>query len=102
MGFQKRTEDFTCETCGAENRGTGYTNHCSVCLWSKHVDIEPGDRAATCGGLMRPLRIEGTQQRYRIVHQCERCGYEKVNDTALADDAQALVQLASLRGKNVV
>jgi hypothetical protein len=35
-----------------------YRNHCPACLWSKHVDVQPGDRAATCRGLMRPDRVE--------------------------------------------
>jgi len=50
--FQKRIEDFVCERCGAFVKGTGYTDHCPECLWSKHVDVNPGDREAECGGLM--------------------------------------------------
>ena len=32
----------------------GYTsrNHCPFCLWSLHVDENPGDRACECGGEM--------------------------------------------------
>ncbi|MEK7158524.1 MAG: RNHCP domain-containing protein, partial [Patescibacteria group bacterium] len=43
--FQRRVEDFTCESCGAQVTGDGYTNHCPQCLVSKHVDVYPGDRA---------------------------------------------------------
>ena len=50
--FIKVKEDFVCEHCGAEVKGDGYTNHCPKCLWSKHVDVHPGDRAAECGGMM--------------------------------------------------
>ncbi|MFN2146641.1 MAG: RNHCP domain-containing protein, partial [Anaerolineales bacterium] len=35
--FQRRIEYFICEHCGAEVSGVGFTNHCPVCLWSKHV-----------------------------------------------------------------
>ena len=56
--FQKHTEDFTCEHCGAFLQGNGYTNHCSRCLWSKHVDNSPGDRANSCRGLMKPIAVE--------------------------------------------
>jgi len=42
--FQKRIENFTCEKCGLFVKGTGYTDHCPNCLWSKHMDINPGDR----------------------------------------------------------
>jgi len=51
--FQKKKEDFKCEKCGREVIGTGYTNHCPDCLWSKHVDVNPGDRQSKCLGLDR-------------------------------------------------
>jgi hypothetical protein len=44
--FQRCKEDFRCGHCGHLERGDGYTNHCTACLWSAHVDIQPGDRAA--------------------------------------------------------
>ena len=28
-----------------------------ICLWSRHLDVEPGDRSADCGGIMEPLAI---------------------------------------------
>lgn len=93
--FQKRTEDFVCEHCGAHVTGTGYTNHCPKCLWSKHVDVHPGDRAESCGGMMEPIRVEGTTDAYRIVHHCQRCGLERKNDTAQNDDSEALIDLAA-------
>lgn len=95
-------EDFVCDQCGAPNTGTGYTNHCAHCLWSKHVDVAPGDRAATCGGRMRPVRLEGTAARYRILHRCEKCGHEKMNDAAENDSPEALVELARIRARGVV
>lgn len=42
--FTKTVEDFICAHCGTHVRGNGYTNHCPECLWSKHVDNNPGDR----------------------------------------------------------
>ena len=70
--FQKRTEDFTCENCGFFVKGTGYTNHCSKCLYSKHVDITPGDRQAMCGGLMKPISLEQKHGEVFIVHKCAK------------------------------
>ena len=55
--FSKCVEDFTCEECGSPIEGNGYTNHCPNCLYSKHVDINPGDRKSTCGGIMAPIRV---------------------------------------------
>ena len=76
--FQKRKEDFTCDHCGLAVSGTGYTNHCPRCLWGKHVDVHPGDRAATCGGLMEPIGVSLEHGSYRILHRCVACGREFV------------------------
>ncbi len=94
MSFKRTIEDFTCEHCGTSVVGDGYTNHCPRCLWSKHVDIEPGDRAAHCGGSMRPKTIEGASPDYRIVHTCEVCGYTRVNNVHKNDDIQAVLAIA--------
>ena len=92
--FQRRIEDFRCEHCGTFVKGDGYTNHCPKCLWSKHVDIHPGDRANTCGGLMRPIRTEGTVAAYSIVHDCVRCGATARNTFGKNDNVEALLDTA--------
>lgn len=97
MGFQRKKEDFTCAHCGAAVIGNGYTNHCPQCLWSKHVDVMPGDRAEACGGLMRPVRIEGATPGYTIIHKCERCGAERRVRTVEGDSPDALIALAKAR-----
>jgi hypothetical protein len=91
--FQRTKEDFACEHCGAHVEGDGYTNHCPKCLWSKHVDINPGDRSSSCGGMMEPVAIEGSTPRYRILHRCAACGFEKRNDMHPSDDMQAALAL---------
>ena len=54
-------DTFTCKVCGRlctpENAGSGHRNHCPNCLSSLHVDIEPGDRASDCGGIMEPIAV---------------------------------------------
>ncbi len=73
--FQKRKENFVCEKCGAKNIGDGFTNHCSKCFFSKHVDIFPGDRFESCGGLMEPYDIETSKGgKHIIIHKCLECG----------------------------
>lgn len=75
--FQKNDSGFICAHCGKEVLPLGYTsrNHCPFCLYSLHVDIHPGDRANSCGGALRPIRVEPDPRRgYIIVHRCERCG----------------------------
>lgn len=98
MTFIKVVEDFTCDKCGFAVKGGGYTNHCPHCLWSKHVDVNPGDRAAVCGGLMEPVAIEGSSPEYRILHRCIHCGFERRNLSSSDDDSQALIAIAKKRG----
>ena len=47
-------DTFTCKFCGRtvvpEGAGSSHRNHCPYCLASQHLDIEPGDRLADCGG----------------------------------------------------
>ena len=92
--FQRRAEDFVCEHCGTAVHGTGYTNHCPKCLWSKHVDVHPGDRGEKCGGMMEPVRIEGGTPDYAVVHRCVRCGMERRNRADTSDEPAALVAVA--------
>lgn len=40
-----------------EGAGSSHRNHCPNCLYSLHVDITPGDRAADCGGIMEPVAV---------------------------------------------
>ncbi|MEI6843317.1 MAG: RNHCP domain-containing protein [bacterium] len=91
--FIKNKEDFVCEKCGFAVQGNGYTNHCPQCLWSKHVDVHPGDRAESCGGMMEPIRVEVKKGEYTIIHKCERCGLERPNKAVKDDNFQMLVQI---------
>jgi rubrerythrin len=93
--FQRRTEDFMCENCGHQVVGSGYTNHCPVCLWSKHVDVNPGDREETCQGMMEPIQVEAQKDEYRILHRCLKCGVEHWNKAAKEDDFEVLLQIAA-------
>lgn len=102
MAFLRKKEDFVCEHCGAVVVGSGYTNHCPECLWSKHVDIEPGDRAATCGGLMEPVAVSCVADRYRMTHRCIICGYEKINDSVPEDHFDALLSVVQQINKDIV
>ena len=58
--FTKRKENFICENCGHFVVGNGFTNHCPNCFFSKHVDINPGDRLCSCNGLMKPIEYNNT------------------------------------------
>lgn len=91
--FKRNVEDFVCEHCEENVRGDGYTNHCSKCLWSKHVDISPGDRSAKCGGLMEPTGLELKKGEERIVHKCQKCGKIQPNRVSEADSRDTINKL---------
>jgi hypothetical protein len=97
--FQRTIEDFVCGDCGFPVQGTGYTNHCPRCLWSRHVDEMPGDRLSPCGGLMEPISVEVRGNTYRILHRCQKCGKEKWNQASPADDFDRLLAIAEGWGK---
>ncbi len=83
--FSKNDGGFRCEHCGKEVLPLGYTsrNHCPFCLWSLHLDVNPGDRASHCGGEMRPVKAEPDPKKgYILTHRCEKCGALRRNKTA--------------------
>ncbi len=90
-----------CANCGHTVKGTGYTNHCPKCLWSKHVDKNPGDRAESCGGMMAPVGIETKKGEYVLVHRCQTCGHKKRNNASPGDDFDELIRIAALRGLSI-
>lgn len=92
--FKKVIENFVCEKCGTEVKGNGFTNHCPKCLWSKHVDNDPGDRESNCGGMMEPINFfkEGTD--FVLVHKCIVCDIEKRNKFVANDNFDVAVEIS--------
>ena len=94
--FTHKNDGFTCENCGAlvpPAEGT-CRNHCTVCLCSKHVDVNPGDRAANCGGIMKPVSYElkgGVP--VRLINVCQKCGFTRPNKIADDDDRSVIFDL---------
>ena len=89
--FTKNDSPFVCANCGKEvlPMGTSSRNHCPFCLCSLHVDINPGDRANECGGIMRPIRSEpDAKHGFVIIHKCDKCGEVRRNRAALNAKAQ--------------
>lgn len=91
--FQRRKENFICGHCGFAVLGSGYTNHCPKCLYSKHVDIHPGDRAELCQGLMKPIAAEMDHGEYIITHRCESCRAVRKNKSVPEDDFEQIIKL---------
>lgn len=93
--FKRQIEDFVCEQCGAEVKGDGFTNHCSKCLYSKHVDIFPGDRAESCGGLMKPISADESGGEWSVIHKCLKCGKEQKNKISPLDNFDEVVKISA-------
>lgn len=93
--FQRTTEDFICEVCKSQVIGNGYTNHCPKCLYSKHVDINPGDRNAQCQGIMTPKSFESKSGSLKVVHVCKKCGKVKKNKISDVDDLDTVRKIMS-------
>ncbi|MDC7246085.1 MAG: RNHCP domain-containing protein [Sphaerochaetaceae bacterium] len=92
------TDDFICLHCGypvsSRAWGTKHRNHCPNCLWSRHVDIKPGDRACLCRGEMEPIALwEGVDGELKVLHRCRTCGTIKANRVAGDDNFDALTRL---------
>ena len=94
--FTMRDEEFICENCGQLVSPLGYTarDHCPHCLYSKHVDIMPGDRANPCKGLLLPTCIEKFKDTYKIIFKCEKCGNVHKNIIANDDNMDLVIELS--------
>ena len=101
--FSKNDNGFICENCKREVLPLGYTsrNHCPFCLCSLHVDINPGDRANPCRGILRPISAEPDPKKgYIILHKCSKCGEIHRNKAAheakvQPDDIMYLIELTA-------
>ena len=94
--FTMKDEKFICENCGHEVDKLNYTarDHCPYCLYSKHVDINPGDRLNTCQGLLKPIGIEKFKNSYKIIYKCIKCGELHKNIIANDDNMDLIISLS--------
>lgn len=89
--FTDRNESFICVNCKAVVLPSSKScrNHCPSCLHSVHLDVNPGDRSANCGGTMIPIAVDyNSKKGYQIVHECTICGHKQRNIAALDDELQ--------------
>ncbi|MDE5830523.1 MAG: RNHCP domain-containing protein [Clostridia bacterium] len=100
--FTEIDEGFICENCGKKVEKLGYScrNHCTHCLFSKHVDINPGDREETCHGLLEPIDIEiNSKKGYVIVFKCIKCGKIRKNKVAEDDNMDLIYRIIRNKSK---
>lgn len=92
-------ESFTCKVCGRlvvpNGAGSDHRKHCPYCLTSIHLDIEPGDREADCGGAMEPVAVWVRKNgEWAIIHRCKICGALSSNRIAADDNPMKLMSIA--------
>jgi hypothetical protein len=102
-GLRGRTSadgpSFRCVNCrvdvAASAMGTAHRNHCPACLWSRHVDESPGDRASDCLASMEPIAItvRGDGE-WVLIHRCRLCDVMHSNRIAGDDNPLLLLRLA--------
>ena len=94
--FTMKDEEFICEQCNKLVSKLNYTarDHCPYCLYSKHVDINPGDRQNTCLGLLKPIGIEKFKNTYKIIYKCTKCNKLHKNIIANDDNMDLIIKLS--------
>jgi hypothetical protein len=96
---RERDATFRCSHCSMDvpldAPGTAHRNHCPGCLYSRHVDDVPGDRASGCHASMEPIAItvRGDGE-WVLIHRCLGCGVLHANRSAGDDNPLLLLRLA--------
>lgn len=98
--FTRKKENFVCVNCNKKVIGDGYTNHCPHCLYSVHVDDEPGDRQSVCNGVMKPINLVIKNKEEKIVHVCQKCGIQKLNRLHESDNKEIMYEIIEQYNRN--
>lgn len=95
--FYMNDEEFICDNCHRKVEKLHYSSrdHCPYCLFSKHVDVTPGDRANECKGVLEPIGIEKYKNTYKIIYKCLRCGQIHKNIAANDDNFDEIISLST-------
>ncbi len=92
---------FICRNCSKKvllaAPGTRHRNHCPHCLYSVHLDKRAGDRAVSCGSIMKPIgktfKKDGEEM---VVHECQKCGVISKNRIAGDDSFEGVEKLIKI------
>lgn len=97
--FNELDEGFICDNCHSKVDPLKYSSrdHCPNCLYSKHVDINPGDRENPCQGLLKPIGIEKYKDTYKILYECVKCHKTHKNIIAKDDDMNRIIEISQIK-----
>lgn len=87
MSFIKNDNGFICVNCSKKVEKLKYTSrdHCNHCLYSIHVDIEPGDRKNDCKGILIPINVIVNSKKGKVIeYRCSKC--KSIIKNIVADD----------------
>jgi hypothetical protein len=101
---ERKARGFTCNHCRqfipvTDFMGTANRNHCNICLWSKHVDENTGDRRAICKSGMEPVGLtfkyegRGKAGEIMVVHVCRACQKVSINRIARDDVEHSILEV---------
>src|SRR5690606_30280490 len=95
--FVKNNQSFICIHCGTfvEKHSKTSTDHCNHCLYSLHVDINPGDRANKCKGRLKPIGLKIANSKTQIVYNCLKCGSQVYCIASQDDNPDELLALST-------
>lgn len=97
--FNMINESFVCEKCHKKVEPASSTarDHCPYCLYSKHVDILPGDRSNNCCGLLKPIGVEKFKNSFKIIYKCKKCHNEHKNIICDDDNMDLIIKLSVIK-----
>lgn len=95
--FTELDEKFVCKNCNNLVPKLLYSSrdHCPYCLYSKHVDVLPGDRMNNCKGLLEPISIEKFKDSFKIIYKCKKCKEIHKNIIAKDDNYDLIINLST-------
>ena len=94
--FEKNDNGFICSVCGETVPKLKYSSrdHCTNCLCSLHVDVNPGDRQNSCQGTLIPIDIAQNNKKGNvIIYKCEKCGMLHNNKAASDDSFSTILKI---------
>ena len=94
--FEKNDNSFVCVWCKKRVPELKYSSrdHCTHCLASLHIDVNPGDRANECCGILFPIDVTISGKRgYIIQYKCSKCGKLHNNKSAQDDEFSTILKV---------
>jgi hypothetical protein len=57
--------------------------------------VNPGDRAADCGGAMKPINVEEKGGKHIVYYKCQKCDYKFKVKASSADNVDKIIEISA-------